>query len=354
MHDSYIVPATGLSGGLWLLWNDEVDLQVVHSSRFYILAKCVHKPTSQNFNLVCIYGDPHHQQTSLIWQDVSTFVLAIPDTPTFCMGDMNNIMHVAEKCGPKAPNFNRIRDFCYLVKQCGLFDLGYNGPAYTWSNKRFTTNPTYERLDRCLANAEWCTIFPRTTIYHLPILYSDHAPILAILESKPTPKPKPFRFENWWLLEEDFQTTANASWSKTANNSFHTRTNQLAKDLKHWSKAKKPIHQQLDQIEKQLIDLQLAHPSNRNHSKEATLTHQHHHLMQRNAEYHRQRVKKTWVCKGDRNTNFFHQAIIKRTRKNRISLIQDSQGVDSQIWHLLRPTGLTGRVCTVRVELGFL
>ena len=30
------------------------------------------------------------------------------------------------------------------------------------------------------------------------------------------------------------------------------------------------------------------------------------------------------------------------------------QCVDSQIWHMLRPTGLTGRVCTVRVELGFL
>lgn len=93
MHDSYIVPAAGLSGGLWLLWNDEVDLQAVHSTHFYILAKCVHKPTSMNFNLVCIYGNPHHQQTSLIWQDVSTFVLAGPDTPTFCMGDMNNIMH---------------------------------------------------------------------------------------------------------------------------------------------------------------------------------------------------------------------------------------------------------------------
>ena len=28
--------------------------------------------------------------------------------------------------------------------------------------------------------------------------------------------------------------------------------------------------------------------------------------------------------------------------------------VDNQIWHLLRSTGQTGLVCTVRVELGFL
>ena len=30
------------------------------------------------------------------------------------------------------------------------------------------------------------------------------------------------------------------------------------------------------------------------------------------------------------------------------------QYVDSQIWHLLRSTGQTGRACTVRVELDFL
>lgn len=95
------------------------------------------------------------------------------------MGDLNEIMHASEKCGPKSANLSRIRDFCYWVKQCGFIDLGFNGPAYTWSNKRLTSNPTYERLDRCLANVEWCASFPRTTIYHLPVLYGGHAPILA-------------------------------------------------------------------------------------------------------------------------------------------------------------------------------
>lgn len=71
----------------------------------------------------------------------------------------------------------------------GLFYLGYNGPAYTWTNKRFNTNPTYERLDRFLANAEWCATYPATLVYHLPMMKSDHAPILALLEySRPKSK----------------------------------------------------------------------------------------------------------------------------------------------------------------------
>jgi hypothetical protein len=39
----------------------------------------------------------------------------------------------------------------------------------------------FERLDKCLANVEWCQIFPNTTVYHLPLIYGDHAPILVLL-----------------------------------------------------------------------------------------------------------------------------------------------------------------------------
>jgi hypothetical protein len=117
MHDCYVVPANGFSGGLWLLCNDDVDLQILHSIKFYILASCVEKPTSMNFNLVCVYGDPHHKQTNLIWQDVSTFVLASPDNPTFSMGDLNELMNPSKKCGPRYANISGINEFCCRVKQ---------------------------------------------------------------------------------------------------------------------------------------------------------------------------------------------------------------------------------------------
>jgi endonuclease/exonuclease/phosphatase family metal-dependent hydrolase len=99
------------------------------------------------------------------------------------MGDMNDIMHPNEKSGPRRPNLRRINAFYDHVKHCGLIDLGYNGPTHTWNNKCFTIEPTFQRLDRCLANAEWCTAYPRTTVYHLPMLCSDHAPILTVLNS---------------------------------------------------------------------------------------------------------------------------------------------------------------------------
>jgi hypothetical protein len=117
------------------------------------------------------------------------------------MRDLNELMLENEKLGPTTVDVRRINDFCAYVKQCSLIDLGYNGSAYTWTNKRFSSVPTYEMLDRCLANAEWFMSFPSTTIYHLPMMHSDHVPILMVLNSTRPRTNKPFQFENWWLLE---------------------------------------------------------------------------------------------------------------------------------------------------------
>jgi hypothetical protein len=50
-------------------------------------------------------------------------------------------MHPHEKLGPSSVNHRRIDAFCTFVKRCGFFDMGYNGPAYTWTNKCFSSIP---------------------------------------------------------------------------------------------------------------------------------------------------------------------------------------------------------------------
>jgi endonuclease/exonuclease/phosphatase family metal-dependent hydrolase len=195
-NDAFVVPAQGQLGGLWLIWNDEVDLNIVDHSHHFIFALCINKTSLQQYGLVCIYGDPHHRTTSVIWEQVLNFVVQNSNLPILCMGDLNNFMHVNEKLGPTRADARHISVFCAYVKQCGFIDLGYSGSAYTLTNKRFSSNPTYERLDRCLGNAEWCMAFPATMIYHIPMMNNDHAPILVVLNSNRTHTTKPFHFEN--------------------------------------------------------------------------------------------------------------------------------------------------------------
>jgi hypothetical protein len=207
-----------------------------------------------------------------------------------------------------------------------FIDLGFNGPAYTWSNKRFSSIPTYECLDRCLANAEWCRLFPTSSVLHLPMMYSDHAPILLLSISNRQRPKKPFRFENWWLMEQDFQDVAQTSWNRSASHSFSHKTHFLAADLRKWRRLKPKTRDQLHSIEEQVLADQSLHPSQQIPSIQHHLHQQHQHLQE---IYHIQRAKKRWAIKGDRNTDFFHLSIIKRNRKNTISFLTNPDGTHS-------------------------
>ena len=54
VSDSFVVLAIGLSGGLWLMWNDDVDVDIISSSHYYVLACVVQKSRVHSFNLVCV------------------------------------------------------------------------------------------------------------------------------------------------------------------------------------------------------------------------------------------------------------------------------------------------------------
>lgn len=184
IDNSFVIPADHNSGGLWLMWTNEINLTIVISSPNYILAFGVHNPSNVMFNILCIYGDPTHQGSTAIWKEATNFVVNSRHRPTFCLGDLNEIMYDNEKFSSAPANVSRMNQFCHHVKNIGLFDLCYNGPAYTWSNKKSGADLVLERLDCCLANIEWCMHFPYTNVYHLPMPYSDHAPILTIFNPK--------------------------------------------------------------------------------------------------------------------------------------------------------------------------
>jgi hypothetical protein len=206
--------------------------------------------TNHKFGLVCIYGDPYHRQTNMIWDQVAAFVYDNCNMPMLCIGDMNELLYDMDTDSPYV-NRSRMNAFRSLVKNCGFFDLGFSGPAYTWTNKRFSSKPTYERLDRCLVNAEWCVDYPVSNVYNMPLIHSlsDHAAILLSTEGPVRRVKRSFKFENWWLKEQDFQAHAKTAWVSTSNKSFSARTNHLAGALKVWCKKKKPLQQELNNLE---------------------------------------------------------------------------------------------------------
>ena len=66
-------------------------------------------------------------------------------------------------------------------------------------------------------------------------------------------------------------------------------------------------------------------PHQQNIGLQKDLQYQHRIILAEEA-YHKQCYKKNWYVKGDRNTNFFHQSIIKRAKRNTITHLSEPDG----------------------------
>ncbi|CAN1272306.1 hypothetical protein LINPERPRIM_LOCUS14503 [Linum perenne] len=65
------------------------------------------------------------------------------------------------------------RPFVDCCNVCGLVDLGFIGPTFTWFRGTLSG-----RLDLGLINGECQVMFPLAKIQHLRRIYSDHRPIV--------------------------------------------------------------------------------------------------------------------------------------------------------------------------------
>ena len=55
--------------------------------------------------------------------------------PWVLLGDFNEMISEDEKMGGLPLNRNRISAFRNCMDKCGLMDLGFQGPQFTWTNK---------------------------------------------------------------------------------------------------------------------------------------------------------------------------------------------------------------------------
>jgi hypothetical protein len=166
-------------------------------------------------------------------------------------------------------------------------------------------------------------------------MFGDHAPILISTESQFHRPKLHFKFENWWTMDDDFQVIAKNAWAITSHKPFHARTTNLTGTLKRWCKKKKPIQQQLDFIQEQINTIQWQAVHTHDHSLEAKLIAQYEETMTKLTKCYMQRAKKHWATQGDRNTSFFHHAVLKRKRRNRIVSIKDDMVTTYMIQEIL-------------------
>lgn len=82
--------------------------------------------------------------------------------PWIICGDFNEILAGQEHLNydHSLPITRGMRGLQSLVLHCSMQDLGYQGPLFTWCNKR-EDGLVCKKLDRVLVNEEWTEKFPQ-------------------------------------------------------------------------------------------------------------------------------------------------------------------------------------------------
>ena len=81
--------------------------------------------------------------------------------PWVVIGDLNCIKQAKEKhvgCVVAKSSISHLRDF---MSNTGTIDLGFTSPSFTWSNKKEGLANIKERLDQCICDKEWQSLFPK-------------------------------------------------------------------------------------------------------------------------------------------------------------------------------------------------
>ncbi|XP_072951731.1 uncharacterized protein [Typha angustifolia] len=218
-----------------------------------------------------------------------------------------------------------MKDFSSWIDKAGLMDLGFAGPAFTWSNRRSPCSLSRERLDRVLACPRWSSFFPEARVLHLPAILSDHNPVL--LETLPVIRRGKlrFRFESWWLKEESFLPHCSSSWRAAyrPHNSLSSNLLELTRKIRTWAaKHSNNFRTNIKKVEAEILKVQTNGSTHAEWAWESTLRCIHEDLLLKEEIHWHQRSRVSWLRWGDRNTSFFHSSATARKRCNRISTLR--------------------------------
>uniref|UniRef100_A0A2N9F7H7 Reverse transcriptase domain-containing protein n=1 Tax=Fagus sylvatica TaxID=28930 RepID=A0A2N9F7H7_FAGSY len=295
--------AVGFRGGIWLLWNSGESMPALNLD------------TRLNF-----------------WDQLANFA-STHNAHWVVAGDFNDILSSHEKFSSSPANPKRISAFHNCLNTCNLLDLGFNGPRFTWTNKR-DRGLVMERLDRFFCNPSWQQLFEESTVLHLPRVHSDHTPIL--LDTEPAQHhfgDRPFRFETIWLTDLSFPKLVHESWQTFPNNvnlalaDFTTRVTSWNKqEFGNIFYRKRRLLARINGVQKALA----RHPSDSLLKLETDLSNQFQSVLRMEEEFWALKSRMEWSLLGDRNTSFFHTSVLCRRHRNKIWCLKDSMGNWSQ------------------------
>ncbi|KAM1498581.1 hypothetical protein ACFX10_021399 [Malus domestica] len=325
--NGFDVAPVGRAGGLSLWWDESVHVIVNDFSKHLIDARCILVDSQTVFRFTGVYGTSYRTEKVEFWGGM-IHKFAPDNIPWICGGDFNEFLWDHEKSGGAEVRYNRTRYLEEFMSKLEVFDLGFNGPKFTWRGKR-NGQLVEARLDRGLVNESWQTLWPNSRVTNGTTLGSDHSQVIVQCEPRIGKRKRIFRFEAHWANDTDCKEIVKNAWDKVqVGNSverWNLKINETRSNLSKWSRDK--FGQRSRQIQKlmdHLGQLQLNWRGNSHEIEE--LTKKVDRLWRQEESVWQQKSRVQWLKDGDTNTKFFHQSTIQRRRRNQVISLKNGQG----------------------------
>lgn len=160
--------------------------------------------------------------------------------PWCCMGDFNEMALHFEKDGIRPFDHYRAELFRNILTETGLMDMDLKGCKFTWVSNPRNRKVTREKLERVLVNWPWRSFIPHALAIALPIVSSDHSPMIFQVSSKEKSGIS-FKYEAYWEKHLDCNEVINRGWaegeeSNMAWGTFIEKMKTCKKRLQRWNK----------------------------------------------------------------------------------------------------------------------
>ncbi|KAK8611992.1 hypothetical protein V6N13_132026 [Hibiscus sabdariffa] len=245
--------------------------------------------------------------------------------PWIVIGDFNATLSVDDRSGC-APSSLPEPGFQNMVFDCGLSDLDYVGPDFTWCRGNH-----YVRLDRYFGNAAWFECYPDSCLHHLLRMKSDHRPILLSLSgSSHSLHHKPFRYLSAWTLHHDFNRLVKENWDSSLPIAY--TIDLFVSAAKVWNrdifgiigKNKRILMARLRGVQRSL-----GQRRTRSLLKlESKLLQDLEMTLDQEEQLWKQKSRTDWINFGDRNTSYYHSKAVIRKRRKKIRMLK----IDEDMW----------------------
>ena len=247
--------------------------------------------------------------------------------PWLAIGDFNEITSMIEKEGGSNRTRQQMKYFVDTINYCGLKEVRFTGPLFTWLYLKEDGSQIRERLDRALAMMEWFNLFPMAKLVHLSSSASDHSPLILQLFAKPRKKRmgRVFRFESMWLKDPRCEAIMEEAWDDGllggSDDVFNKCLENCRARLDVWNGTEfGNVGKTVAELQKKLEWLELQ-PSTLNMTRSLKNTRiELNYWMDKEDDMWRQRSRISWLQSGDRNTRFFNEKASARYKKNFIEV----------------------------------